>query len=161
MISLPDPSLMECPLVIAPMAKLPLSDPALYAGLQALAESAFPKRCNTCGRVYPDAASFVAQTQMVPSGTGLKASQDDGGLPIVELFRNCVCGSTLLDVFGDRRDLSPEGQARRARFGEMLDYLETQGFRRNEARLELLNVLRGDSAKVVEDIRLDTPKPSI
>ncbi|MCK9987662.1 MAG: hypothetical protein AzoDbin1_04134, partial [Azoarcus sp.] len=41
------------------------------------------------------------------------------GQVIVELFRNCVCGSTLMDCFRDRRDTSEAGLRRRARFGEL------------------------------------------
>lgn len=34
-------------------------DAALFEGLQALVDSAFPKRCNTCGRVYQAPGDFA------------------------------------------------------------------------------------------------------
>lgn len=123
---------------------------ALYGGLQALAESAFPKRCPACGRSYRDAADYVAQTQRVASGrSGLKQSVDDDGQVIVELFRNCVCGSTLMDSFRNRRDPSAAGERRRARFAEVLDTLVAQGLERQHARLELLKVLRGEASTIL------------
>lgn len=67
-------------------------DVEFYAELQEIAANTFPKRCLACGR------------------SGLKQSVDDGGHVIVELFRHCVCGSTLMDCFTDRRDASETGK---------------------------------------------------
>jgi len=80
-------------------------DPELVRGLKALAETTFPKRCRCCNRVFNDVADYVMQTEAMPNGrNGLKQSMDDDGKVIVDLFRNCPCGSTLMDSFGDRRD---------------------------------------------------------
>lgn len=125
-------------------------DPGLYAGLRELAASAFPKHCPACGRSYRDAADYVAQTRRVAGGrSGLKQSLDDDGQVIVELFRNCVCGSTLMDAFRDRRDASEAGQRRRARFAEVVDTLVAQGLERGRARAELLKVLRGEPSAIL------------
>lgn len=129
-----------------------------YAGLRELAESAFPKQCRNCGRVYQTAAEFVAATQpLAPDKSGLKQSLDDDGRAIVELFRNCVCGSTLMDCFNDRRDLSDTGLKRRKRFGELLAFLEQQGVAHATGRAELLKVVRGQSSELLK--RFIKPKP--
>src|SRR5574337_2046178 len=92
-------------------------DGDLYAGLQELATT-FPKRCTACGRTYRDMHDYLVQTRRVAGGaSGLKQSLDDDGNVVVELFRNCVCGSTLMDEFRNRRDMTGAGLRRRARFG--------------------------------------------
>lgn len=122
----------------------------LYDGLRELAESTFPKRCSACGRVFETAADFVSETETVGrGGSGLKQSVDDDGNPIVELFRNCVCGSTLMGFFSDRRDLTERGLQRRKRFGELMDYLVAQGMDRDLAREELKKVVRGEKSEVL------------
>lgn len=74
----------------------------------------FPRKCNNCGQEYANEAEFLQQTQGLGHGRSpLKEAEDDDGEVIVEVFRNCVCGSTLMDEFKSRRDNSPEGQRRR------------------------------------------------
>jgi hypothetical protein len=119
-------------------------DEALFAGLRALVDASFPKRCKNCGRVYRDSAEFFAATQPVRTDvSGLKQSRDDDGQTIVELFRNCVCGSTLLESYGNRRDLSDEGVVRRKRFQDMVGKLVANGCAAETARGELLKLMRG------------------
>ncbi|MBU6953291.1 MULTISPECIES: oxidoreductase [unclassified Hahella] len=126
----------------------------LFKGLRAVAESAFPKRCNTCGRVYETAEQFLSETENIRNTrSGLKESEDDDGSMIVEVFRNCACGSTLMDVFNNRRDLSEAGLRRRKRFGDFLEFLVEQGIDRELARDELLKVARGMRSHVLEKIR--------
>jgi hypothetical protein len=128
-------------------------DAALYAGLQELAAGAFPKRCALCGRTYSSVEDYVTQTGRVGSGrSGLKQTFDDDGHVIVELFRNCVCGSTLMDCFTDRRDTSAAGLKRRARFGELVESLVARGLGREHARSELLKVLRGEKSTVLRPV---------
>lgn len=136
----------------------PPLDP-LLAGLHALAASAFPKRCATCGRTFATVEDYLEETQRIaPAKSGLKqVRNDDGGL-VVELFRNCPCGSTLMDVFVDRRDPSEKGQQRRQRFGELLDYLETAGLARDVARQELIKVMAGHGSTILQRYR--TPGPT-
>lgn len=124
-----------------------------YIGLQALAESAFPKRCRNCGVVYDDAAEFIAATQpLAPDKSGLKRGTDDDGRALVELFRNCVCGSTLMDCFNDRRDSSEDGARRRQHFNDLIGYLADQGIEQGLARQELLKVMRGESSALLTNI---------
>lgn len=128
-------------------------DAELYAGLQELAATTFPKRCAVCGRSYRDVDDYIAQTQRVPGGrSGLKQSLDDDGRIIVELFRNCVCGSTLMDCFSDRRDNSERGIKRRNRFAELIDSLVAKGVEREVARGELLKVLRGERSTILRPV---------
>ena len=131
----------------------------LLDGLQALLESAFPKTCRACGRVYRTAEEFATAT--APPGnhpTGLKQAENDDGSVILECFRNCICGSTLMDEFADRRDVSTHGTLRRRRFDDLIDQLAARGVERALARSELKKVLRGEpSAIVVAAIRGETP----
>lgn len=129
-----------------------IHDPTLFAGLTALAESTFPKKCHTCGRQYPDVASFIAETQDLEHHTGLKASTDYDGETLVELFRNCICGSTLLDFFNDRRDLTHEGIKRRKTFSSLLNYLEARDINRQQARLEILKILHGEESELLSQL---------
>ncbi|CAA0098237.1 Uncharacterised protein [BD1-7 clade bacterium] len=64
----------------------------------------FPKSCSCCRATYRDVDAFFKNTR--PSGThqtGLRQASDDDGV-IVEAYRNCACGSTLLVFFEDRRE---------------------------------------------------------
>ena len=125
-----------------------MSEPAvnedIYAGLRQLADSAFPKRCAACGREYRSSAEFLAATKPVrTNASGLKQTHDDDGQAIVELFRNCVCGSTLLESYWNRRDLSDAGIMRRKRFQDMVGKLVATGCPAKIAHNELLKFVRG------------------
>jgi hypothetical protein len=134
------------------MSELTNSQQELYAGLQALVDSAFPKRCNVCGRVYETVDDFIRQTRMVrPDSTGLKQALDDDDAVVVELYRNCVCGSTLLDLFSDRRDTGSAGEQRRMYFSAMLEKLVETGYSIRVARAELFKVMRGEDSEILHD----------
>ena len=128
------------------------SETSLFGDLQALVNGAFPKKCNTCGRNFETAEDFVRQTEAIRGKSGLKSALDDDGRPVVELFRNCLCGSTLMDAFRDRRDSSEAGLRRRAKFGELVARLVARGVTPEIARTELLKVLRGEGSSVLEEI---------
>lgn len=126
----------------------------LYHGLQALVKSSFPKRCANCGRTFETAEQFLKETENIdPNRTGLKSSIDDDGSSIVEVFRNCPCGSTLMDLFNDRRDLSANGIERRKKFGELIDFLAQNGIEYAVARKELLKVLHGEKSELLATIK--------
>ena len=129
-------------------------DPVLIHGLKALAETTFPKRCRCCGRSFTDVADYVAQTHAMPNGAqGLKQSLGDDGEVIVDLFRNCPCGSTLMDSFSDRRDTTQKGEARRQRFNELMAYLQSRSLSASVARHELLEVMHGKPSEILTKIR--------
>jgi hypothetical protein len=129
-------------------------DETLFANLRALAESSFPKHCHNCGRSYATAAEFATATAAIgPDSSGLKLGHDDAGREIVELFRNCVCGSTLMDAFDSRRDTSPAGLKRRQRFDELQRLMRQRGVAAAAARSELLKLMHGQKGDLVGLIR--------
>jgi hypothetical protein len=121
----------------------------LYEGLQAIADDAFPRTCGACGRTISSAREFLAATEAIRGKSGLKQGRDDDDRPVVELYRNCPCGSTLMEFFADRRDNSPAGQRVRARFGELLERLVAAGVPRDTARQEVLRLLRGQRSETL------------
>lgn len=129
-----------------------VSNLELFEGLKALSDNAFPKECATCGRVYRSPEDFVQQSEDIAGRSGLKHGYDEDDRPVVELFRNCVCGSTLMDFFSDRRDASPRGLKRRRVFGKMLALLESRGMDSQTARQELLRLMRGDPSEKIESL---------
>ncbi|SDG68306.1 hypothetical protein SAMN05216603_10327 [Pseudomonas benzenivorans] len=127
------------------------SHDAWFAGLKALSQDNFPKRCRNCGREFASEADYFQQTQAIrPEITGLKAVYDDDDGPLVEVFRNCLCGSTLLVSCMSRRDDSAAGHSRRRLFDELLGYLARHGIERAQARVELLRVASGERSAVLE-----------
>lgn len=132
------------------MTNQPEWDASFFHDLRALAESAFPKHCPSCGRRFATAGEFLQATMPISAAkSGLKQAYDEDDRPIVELFRNCPCGSTLMDYFTDRRDQSEAGVRRRKRFGALLDFLVSQGVERQLARVELIKVLRGQNSELL------------
>lgn len=121
-----------------------------FAGLKALSRSDFPKRCRNCGRVFANEADYFQRTEPIrPEITGLKGAVDNDG-PLVEVFRNCVCGSTLLVCCASRRDDSEAGHSRRRLFEELFDYLGRHGIERVQVRDELLRVASGERSEALE-----------
>lgn len=123
----------------------------LFAGLSELAESSFPKTCNNCGRVFETSAQFLRETVDLPSSRSpLKQAIEEDGTTLVEVFRNCPCGSTLMDEFSDRRDLSEKGLNRRKIFGRMHAILVEKGIDADDAKAELLKVANGRRSNLIE-----------
>lgn len=125
-----------------------------FIGLKSIVESAFPKKCPMCEKIYNSEQDFINDTTDINNQTGLKQSYDDDEQPIVELYRNCSCGSTLMNFFGDRRGNDVTAEKRRIKFGELLDYLIDDGFEPTTARRELLKAIRGEKSEVLEKIKL-------
>jgi hypothetical protein len=124
----------------------------IYNGLQALADRNFPRKCVSCGRVFDTVEEFLSQTEGTGNTSGLRSTTMEHAT-VIELYRNCPCGSTLLELFGDRRDSSEAGTERRERFGRLLEMLGLQfGLHREEARMELLKILRGQRSPLLENL---------
>lgn len=123
----------------------------IYQGLKTISNRSFPKTCATCGKKYETLEDFLAETKRLRNSTGFKGSLDDDDQPIVELFRNCTCGSTLLETFGDRRDNSPKGIKARKNFGRILKMLVDDGYEWVLARDELLKLTRGQGSPLIEE----------
>jgi hypothetical protein len=98
--------------------------------LQEQAIHCFPKTCS-CGRRYETFEEFVAATE--PLGNSGEILSADGQ-KLTDIFRNCVCGSTLLVFIREHRDESPDGISRRKKYGERLKFLTEQGLTYAEAR---------------------------
>lgn len=128
----------------------------LFKNLKALSNASFPKRCAMCSREYASVQEYVEKTQDVSGQSGLKKGYDDDDRPIVELFRNCVCGSTLMDCFSDRRDASDAGLKRRELFGKLIGLLTEKGVESVVARQELLKVMQGEPSEVLEKLGVTT-----
>jgi hypothetical protein len=88
---------------------------------------------------------FLTQTTPVThTPSSIRAvAQDDGSNDLyLEVFRNCVCGSTLMEFFHSRRDLSEDGITRRQLFESMLKILEDAGQSRQQARASAAGTLK-------------------
>lgn len=128
----------------------------LFKGLKALSDASFPKHCALCGQEYTSVEDYVEKTEDVFGKSGLKKGYDDDDKPIVELFRNCVCGSTLMDCFSDRRDVSEAGLKRREMFGKLIEMLTSKGVAAETARVELMKVLKGEPSALIEKLGVNT-----
>jgi len=126
----------------------------IYQGLQSLAETAFPKRCRNCGRLYNDVDAFIKETKLLRKNeSGLKSTTDEDGSMSVELFRNCPCGSTLMDVFNNRRDISENGINRRNNFDKLMTMIQKQyDVDEKTARQELLTIMNGETSAIIKNI---------
>ena len=132
----------------------------LFEGLRALAESAFPKKCANYGPVFESADQFLLETVDIERAkTSLKQAEEEDGTKIIEVFRNCPCGSTLMDFFSDRRDTSEKGAIRRNKFDELVVFLNKNGIDNDVARMELLKVLRGGKSEILSKIVTTHPAP--
>ena len=126
------------------------SNSELYANLSELAQGSFPKRCRNCGTTYGTVDDFVQATLNInPHRSGLKQGFDDDGKEIIELFRNCSCGSTLMHLFESRRDLTTAGAKRRVLFDQLAGRLVESGVQAIEARTAVLQWLRGQDSDLV------------
>jgi hypothetical protein len=129
-----------------------------FEGLRALLDSAFPKVCASCGYVYISAEQFFIETQDMPKGrSSLRSAIEEDGLILVEVFRNCRCGSTLMDEFGCRRDQSAAGLKRRLAFDNMLRALEARNIATDTARTEIVKFLQGQPTSLITLLNLELP----
>jgi hypothetical protein len=128
----------------------------LYANLTELALGTFPKQCNYCGITYKTVDEFVLATLNIhPNRSGLKQGFDDDGKVIIELFRNCRCGSTLMDVFHSRRDVSAEGSERRKQFDQLVIRLGENGVQVMEAKVVILKWIRGQDCDLGKMLKIE------
>lgn len=114
-----------------------------FEGLIALLGSAFPKKCSSCGHVYETPRQFFEETLDMPRKRASLRMVIDDGVTIVEAFRNCRCGSTLMDEFGCRRDQAEAGRQRRIAFDKMLTLLLSRNVSEAVARAEIVDFLHG------------------
>lgn len=127
-----------------------------FDGLRALLDSTFPKTCRSCGYVYISAEQFFIETHDMPHGrSSLRSAIEDDGLILVEAFRNCRCGSTLMDEFGCRRDQSAAGLKRRQAFDNMLCAMQARNIAVDAARMEIIKFLQGQPNTLVAMLNIE------
>ena len=126
-----------------------------HTGLQALDSSSFPKKCGNCGTVFETAAQYFKETADIRNQTGLRRYVADDTTVIVELFRNCPCGSTLMDCFTDRRDEANNGHARRERFNKLKQSLIDSGLDADTAHQQVLELFRKEQREIDKKLELD------
>jgi len=136
--------------MVSPISMNKTSVDKLFRGLRAIEETMFPKRCASCGRVYKTLDDFLEQTHDLDGSSGVVNMGAHPRAATVGVFRNCVCRSTLLVPCKDRRGRTPHQLKRRRIFGHLLDTLETSGWKRGEARHELLKLMRGEKSKIMQ-----------
>src|SRR3990167_11252413 len=96
-----------------------------FDGLSVRDANIFPKKCPKCGVTFSDLSEFIAGTQELPHSNGLKDYRLDE--PVVYVFRNCACASTLTVACVNRRDLSADGDRRRKQFEVLVEWLQSKG----------------------------------
>ena len=121
----------------------------LFKGLKSLSDNSFPKSCGNCGRNFETIEQYLKETNSLESSSGLKASFDDDEQPILEVYRNCICGSTLMDFFSDRRDLTERGRKRREIFQRVLKFLKQKGVSHDEGREAILAFMRSGESELL------------
>ncbi|NOV28777.1 oxidoreductase [Methylomonas sp. ZR1] len=127
-----------------------------FDGLQALLDSTFPKTCRSCGYVYLSAEQFFIETQDMPHGrSSLRSAIEDDGLILVEVFRNCRCGSTLMDEFGCRRDQNEDGLQQRLVFETILRAMQARNVPADVARMEIIKFLQGQPNTLVALLNIE------
>lgn len=123
-----------------------LSD--VFAGLQALSKSAFPKQCASCGKQYASLEQLVTETR-AQQGSGLKESRADLSAT-VEIECQCSCGAVLREAFNDRRNYDGVGGQRRGLFDRLLGLLTEGGMPVKMAKKELLKVMKGQPSELLD-----------
>jgi len=91
-------------------------DQMWHTGLRARLDTSFPKKCMTCGRIFETAEQYFTETSDISEqDRGLKPFVDDDTSVIIEAFRNCPCGSTLMETFEESGENLAEVIAKRKR----------------------------------------------
>ncbi|MDD2708524.1 MAG: hypothetical protein PHV34_10975 [Verrucomicrobiae bacterium] len=122
-------------------SKQPLPEP--FEGLRIKEDRYFPKTCANCGKVYVNLEEFVNSTIPLPKSSGLMGYFDNQPNPVVALFRNCSCGSTLTLLCLNRRDMSEHGRQMRRLFDQMVEGMVQKGMPVAGAREEIRRFFKG------------------
>ena len=124
-----------------------------YGELRAFDVESFPKTCRTCGKVYPSASAFIADTQAAKTGSAIKQSHDENGEVVIELFRDCQCGSTLMNPFYSRRGSSDLASKCREEFDHLIEHMTANGHTHASAGEELRHVITGGYADILSQLK--------
>ena len=122
---------------------------SLYENLKALEDASFPKACDKCGAIFNNEEEYISKSRPYQESTGFTEVLTKSGECYVKLIRECLCGQPILDHFSDRRDNSEQGEMRRKAFEKVIEDLVNRGFKKEVAREELLNHMKGRTSKVL------------
>lgn len=123
----------------------------VFETLRLLATRSFPIECS-CGAIYYTLDEFLAQTPKPEREHGLFDPTEYDDRTIANLLRNCPnCGSSLLAVFTERRDMSARGDKLRTLFANVLDLLVRHGVEMTAARDELRRILAGQESPFLRE----------
>lgn len=95
--------------------------PSVAEKLETLYADKFPKICNNCGKIFQTREQYLAATSTLKKKN---SAQYTKSLDLVQEYRNCSCGSSLMIYTTDRRDLTAYGLARRELFDTCLERLQ-------------------------------------
>ncbi|MCB1615455.1 MAG: hypothetical protein KDI30_05520 [Pseudomonadales bacterium] len=102
-----------------------------------LEPDSFPKTCPMCNTVYSDEIDFFERTHSLPHvNSDIRPVEDENADPQVylEIYRNCNCGTTLMELFHCRREQTASENRKRLLFEILLDAMEAIGHKRKDAR---------------------------
>lgn len=132
-----------------------------YGQLKAFDTESFPKTCRNCGKVYDSAKAFIADTNPAKTDSALKQSYDEHGEVVVELFRDCQCGSTLMNPFYSRRGSGDLASKCRHEFDQLIKHMTANGHTHATAGEELRHVITGGYADILDQLKkIARPKRS-
>lgn len=122
-------------------------------GLRSVVDSDFPKTCRNCGRNYQTLDEFIRDTVSSAQGAGLKQGFSEDEQAIVELFRNCQCGSTLMSPVHSRRGNSDLASECREQFDKLVAQMAVAGKTHESAREDLRQVITGGYGDILEQLK--------
>ncbi len=122
-------------------------------GLRSVVDGDFPKTCRNCGRSYQTLEEFIRDTVSTSAGTGLKQGFSDDEQAIVELFRHCQCGSTLMSPVHSRRGNSDLASECREQFDRLVAQMATSGRTHESAREDLRQVITGSYGDILAQLK--------
>jgi hypothetical protein len=111
----------------------------------------FPKTCASCDRVYDTLDDFINRTRPIAQGSGVLDAINHPQRKIFDLWRDCICGSTMMMVCDERRDLSEKGIKIRESIGGILNDLMARGLNYEEAKSKILSLIYGKRIPLEEE----------
>lgn len=125
-------------------------------GLTAFTENSFPKKCESCNKIYVTRKDLLRETGYASDShqdePSTKTNSNTQDLPHdIEMCCNCSCGAKLVCVpIAFRTPFNTE-RSRREKFGVMLKSLIKHGIEEETARAELITLLSGKPSKLIQD----------
>jgi len=110
---------------------------AFVPDMLSMCKSQFPKRCGTCGKVYPTFRSYVEAVS--PIGLPKIDNIEDADPIGLMSFGNCACGSTLLIQC---EQLGDDAETMHRLFNETLRQEAASGRPVSDILFELRSLLR-------------------